>query len=492
MPKSLRWIIIVAWLAMLGVFVYQQKATSQVPAGLEMAAESESGNQQWYGIYVEEPSGERVKIGYAATERTSTSTGYITRASTYMKLAIQGTERVLRTESKILTAPDHRLQYVDFSMRSDLVKFKVLGTMRNNELVLDIETAGSRRRQVLPVPEAPLMPENLAEMLAGEGGLEVGRSVELPFFDPATFRYDKAKVTVVERLEHVTDDEQTIVAFRVETNLAGATAESLVDAEGRTLEQRMAGIIMIREPHRVALTEGWRKKPADIPEIASVRLNRPIENARDVTRLKLRLSNVDFTGMELNDERQTFADGVLTVQVQPAPMAGAFKIPYSGDDTDLIAETVGTALLEVDDPAIRQQAREIVPPGVDAAAAAHSIYNWVYTNIEKKPLISMTSAAEVLMVRRGDCNEHAALFAALARAVGLPAVVHVGLVYLDGAFYYHAWNGVYVGEWISLDATWGQWPADATHLRFATGGLDRQVDLLRLMGKLNIEVLEAQ
>ncbi len=77
---------------------------------------------------------------------------------------------------------------------------------------------------------------------------------------------------------------------------------------------------------------------------------------------------------------------------------------------------------------------------------------------------SLPSAAEVLRTRVGDCNEHTALFVALARAAGLPARIAVGLVYLRGGFYYHAWPEVYVEErgrglWLPVDPTLNQFPA---------------------------------
>jgi hypothetical protein len=42
-----------------------------------------------------------------------------------------------------------------------------------------------------------------------------------------------------------------------------------------------------------------------------------------------------------------------------------------------------------------------------------------------------------------------------------------------------------------VDPTFGQFPADASHLRFTVGGLGRQAELLRLMGALQIDVLSA-
>jgi transglutaminase-like putative cysteine protease len=117
----------------------------------------------------------------------------------------------------------------------------------------------------------------------------------------------------------------------------------------------------------------------------------------------------------------------------------------------------------------------------------------VNRNLEKRPVLSIPSALDTLESRVGDCNEHAVLLAALARAAGIPAEVEAGLVWLRGRFYYHAWNALYLrdrGGWITADAVLGQFPADVTHLRFVRGSAERQLDLAGLIGKLGIEILE--
>jgi transglutaminase-like putative cysteine protease len=91
----------------------------------------------------------------------------------------------------------------------------------------------------------------------------------------------------------------------------------------------------------------------------------------------------------------------------------------------------------------------------------------------------------------GDCNEHAVLYAALARAAGIPAQVEAGLVYQNGRFYYHAWNVVYLGTWITADSLMGQLPADVTHIRFVRGA-ERQIDLIRMIGKVRLEILSSE
>ncbi len=121
----------------------------------------------------------------------------------------------------------------------------------------------------------------------------------------------------------------------------------------------------------------------------------------------------------------------------------------------------------------------------------------------------------MLRTKVGDCNEHTALYVAMARALGLPARIAVGLVYIHGAFYYHAWPEVYLEEgpgfgaegsalrarspgarpaglWLPVDPTLNQFPADATHLRLARGGLDKQAAILPLIGRLTMTVVDVE
>jgi hypothetical protein len=67
----------------------------------------------------------------------------------------------------------------------------------------------------------------------------------------------------------------------------------------------------------------------------------------------------------------------------------------------------------------------------------------------------------------------------------------VGVVYVRDAFYYHAWSEVWLGQWVSLDSVFDQFPADATHIKFLEGEIDRQIDILQLIGNLKIQVIEA-
>jgi len=125
--------------------------------------------------------------------------------------------------------------------------------------------------------------------------------------------------------------------------------------------------------------------------------------------------------------------------------------------------------------------KEIVSPHDPHFIKAEKLVKWVNEEIEKRPVLSVPNALETLRKRVGDCNEHAVLLAALARAAGIPAEVEAGLVYQQGRFYYHAWNVLFLGTWVTADSVMGQLPADVTHIRFVQG-TDRQIDLIGIMG----------
>ena len=146
--------------------------------------------------------------------------------------------------------------------------------------------------------------------------------------------------------------------------------------------------------------------------------------------------------------------------------------------------------IQSDDEKIRALAQKIVADQSAAVNKARRLVDWVYRNIDKRPVLSLPDALSTLQNRVGDCNEHAVLLAALARAAGIPCRIEAGLVYLKGRFYYHAWNLVYVGRWITVDAVYNQVPADVSHIRLVTGSGSRQLDLMGVIGKLQLKVIK--
>jgi transglutaminase-like putative cysteine protease len=202
--------------------------------------------------------------------------------------------------------------------------------------------------------------------------------------------------------------------------------------------------------------------------------------------LKTRLKGVPLNGFQLDGDRQILKGD--TIEIQARDHASAYQLPYTGKEQNEYLQP--NALIQSDDKKIINQAAKILAGERTAREAAKKLNDWVYTALAKKPVVSIPSALEVLNQREGDCNEHTALYTALARAAGIPARMAAGIVYMEDGFYYHAWPEVWLGEWMAVDPTFNQFPADATHIRFATGNLDTQSQILKLVGKLKVEVLE--
>jgi hypothetical protein len=228
---------------------------------------------------------------------------------------------------------------------------------------------------------------------------------------------------------------------------------------------------------------------ADLIRQTAIAADAPLDADR-LDELAVHLGGVDLAGFDLSGDRQVLSGDTLRVtREDSARLRTEWRLPWTGDS--LASYLAPEPLVQSDDPRIQAQARQLQDRYRRPADFAHRLTEWVYDNLDKRVTMSVPSAVEVLDSRRGDCNEHTVLYVALARAAGLPARTAAGLVYVDGSFFYHAWPEVYLDGWVAVDPTLGQFPADAAHLRFVIGGLARQVELIRLIGQLELEVLGA-
>ncbi|MBA4424041.1 MAG: hypothetical protein C0390_13250 [Syntrophus sp. (in: bacteria)] len=229
---------------------------------------------------------------------------------------------------------------------------------------------------------------------------------------------------------------------------------------------------------------------ADLTELAAIPSSRPIEEPVSLKILKIRFEGLPESPFLLDGGRQAYRSGLLTIRSETPLDPSLFS---GGALVELSAFLKPTIFIQSDHLKIRQKLKEIVAPGDTSEIKVRKIVAWVHGNLEKRPVLSVPNALETLENRVGDCNEHAVLLAALARAAGIPAEVEAGVVYLRGRFYYHAWNVVYLsqwGGWVTADAVLGQMPADVTHVRFVRGDTEHQLDLLGLIGRVKIEILE--
>ena len=278
-------------------------------------------------------------------------------------------------------------------------------------------------------------------------------------------------------------------------------AEYRVADDGRVVDLRLGEAIVARpEPERTAR----RLDRVDLFALSRVVLPRPLP--RDVpATLRYRIRGLPASFHQA-DARQRFAAGpagetVLTVSARvPAAADPRRDTPRervrAGAERENLAPT---PQIDSDHPAIARLAREAAGGEPGSYAAAVRLADHVYRRLAKAYGASHDRASDVLAAGKGDCTEHALLFVALARALGIPARGVLGLVYAqyeDGtpALYWHAWAEVRSGgEWIAMDPIFGQPVADATHIALgggARGHFLTQADAVGLLGALAVEGVE--
>jgi transglutaminase-like putative cysteine protease len=259
-------------------------------------------------------------------------------------------------------------------------------------------------------------------------------------------------------------------------------------------EESPLGFMVVKETRERALSLAVSGEvQADMYDAAAVVPDPPraIDDPASVVRLRLRLTGVDLSGPDVQGGGQTVTGDVVE-------LTDTRNLPPARVSEPLEAYLKPELFLESDAPEIVAEAQKAVAGVTGNRARAERLVRYVTDLLEKKPTVSLPSALEVLRTRVGDCNEHTALYVAMARALGLPARIAVGLVYLRGAFYYHAWPEVFVsepdgrGQWLPVDPTLNQFPADPTHVRLARGGLDKQAVILQVIGKARMSILDVE
>jgi transglutaminase-like putative cysteine protease len=102
----------------------------------------------------------------------------------------------------------------------------------------------------------------------------------------------------------------------------------------------------------------------------------------------------------------------------------------------------------------------------------------------------LRDAREILSSHEGVCRDYAILTATLLRAAKVPARVCSGLVYMDGAFYYHAWAEFWDStQWIGVDSTLEIGELTPGHIKLAHGNVEEAFTFTVLDG-VKVNVLE--
>lgn len=500
--------ILGVWAAVLAMHVNREYSRSE-RVRLAEAAVRLSPSASYYAVTLGGSP-----VGFAASVLDTLPDGFLLTDDFRLFIAALGTsgEARLRTEMELTARLG--LRSFRFLLDSELGRFQAEGAPAGDSVLeVRIRTSGEQQSIRVPIDGPIVLPALLPLRVALGGEPEVGKTYSFSIFDPSVLDTRPTEVHVVGRERLVVPDSaaydtakarwvpasyDSVWTWRVAQRFGGITLESWLDADGRVVRATSPlGYAM----ERTAFEMAWNNLRAlaaagrlsagapDIVERTAVASNIPLGSLSRLRRLGVRIHNVELEGFDLSGDRQRLSGDTLWVEREAAAgLAPGYALP--ADRARFGSSLAAEPLVQVDDPEIRAAARTIAGGLTDPVEVARRLNDWVYEALEKRVSFSVPSARQVLDGRGGDCNEHTVLYVALARALGLPARTASGLVYVRGRFYYHAWPEVWLGRWVAADPTLGQFPADAAHLRFVLGGLADQVALVRLIGRVNLEVVE--
>ncbi|MBW2678987.1 MAG: transglutaminase domain-containing protein [Deltaproteobacteria bacterium] len=465
-----------------GLF-FQEKARNDSAA--LSASENFSDKNTWMNIFQNDN-----KIGFSHSSYARTPDGFRFHETVFMRINAMGMIQDISLKSNGLLNMDFSLASFSFEVSSGRFDFIVDGSVSETELSLTTGGQGSSQNITIPLKEKIYFTSGIVQA-ASAGNLKPGDRITLKVFDPVTMGQESIVLSVLEN-EEIQIMGSPVTATRISLQFKGSTQLAWIDASGDILKETgMLGISLEKTTREEAMYALPVQPSQDLTDLASIPANIDIRHPESLTLLRAKITGITDKTINLRGGRQKFVNGILTVHresLDTLPTYVNWKMRRWSRDPFLKA----SPFIQSNHPEIIKLATDITLENDLPLEKARKLMAWIEKNIQKRPVLSLPDAISTLENRIGDCNEHAVLFAAMARAVHIPAKVEAGIVYLNGRFYYHAWNLIDVGfgQWITVDALFNQLPADVTHIRLAGGAQEDQLDILGLIGKLGITILE--
>jgi len=445
---------------------------------------------RWFGLFFNDE-----RTGFVHVRIGETAAGYRIESESSVKMSGLGFSREASVRESYIVNRDLTLASFEVSQTIDGSPMKLSGEVRGKTVRVILESAGNRKEKSLAAKGA-LYPSAALNLYPLFQGASAGRKYRVSMLDVEAVAVKEVRITAVkyEKLDgrdalHLRNNLYPFVDNDVWVDQAGNTLrESVRDGwiETRAEDESTA---------RAYLAEAAIAKKDMIVEFSLVPVDRPIEKAEELRYLELELSgfagNVPLlNGPVQKAERREGGLVLFTVDTKP------LKPPAMPPAEKLVDEKrylEPSDRILADNPEIVRRTTEILGELKDRRAAVEKLVCWVADYVEDTITDSQTPL-ETLQKRTGNCQSHARLYASLARAAGIPTRFVSGLVYAPGkGFLYHSWAESYLGYWLPVDPTFGQVPADATHVKLVEGDApDDLAPLTGIIGAIKGRVLKTE
>jgi hypothetical protein len=445
----------------------------------------------WYGIYLQ-----KHKVGYleSTAHRESGPDGPI------YKIQLSGTVRIPShaetDEIKIQSIatfsalpPFSLVLYADRMFHKD--DFSEVKIMRTPEGYQAEITRGKETQSRFMGPLDYTLKDYTAVQRWITRNPDVGADLEYPHIVLETLTLEGNTSRIMGIHEVFTAGVKTTFYDVLTTGVHGLEVQEVFGADGRAYRIVLGGLFECRLEPRALATE--IDKTIDLFLINTVFIDRPLGDSETVTLLNLSIDNTSGTllgnapGQSVTQNRTDGSMGII-LNSKGVPFVNA-------TEEDIKKNLAATIDIPANHPAVINLAQNAVDGADTTFQKVTRLVEFVQQYIEDDYTANPLTLMDIIEKRKGDCSEHAKLYTAMARALGIPCRTVGGLVYLGDdsqAFGLHAWNEVVMGGvWVPVDPTWGQNAIDATHIRFPVD-ISREWQVMAAIPEMKIAVLHVE
>lgn len=447
-------------------------------------------SERWFGIYLD-----KERVGFYHQAISETSDGYRMEGDGSVCMKVMGFSKESAMRETYVVGKNLALRSFEVEQTINGSASRLSGKVANNIIRIKSVTNGKTtekqlkyRGEVYPGPALNLYP------LMHD--VTPGKSYSVLTFDPEEVKIKEVKISVL--WADKTPDSQP--ALKLRNNLYPYVNNDIwVDDQGNTLlESVREGLVITRaeDPKQLGSFVGdvaLAKKDL-IYDFSMVRSEPPINDSKRLTGLSVEISGWNNSLPLLQEGGQTVeksGEGRINVNTGRA-------VPEQAEQAKAAAPREvylkPAEKIESNAPEIMAKAKELAAGRKGAKEIVKALASWT-SDWLRDTVEDGGGAVASFKSRKGNCQTHARLYTALARAAGIPTRFVSGLIYLDGkGFLYHSWaESLLDGRWVAIDPTYDQVPADPTHLKLLEGHLPEDIaPIIAIIGRIHIKVLEAK
>ncbi len=501
-------LVLAVWAGVVGVYVaknLQAGPDAETPVaspGATVTPAETWEKERWNGIYMN-----RTKIGYAVSRLQKEGPEYRVWCKIRIRVNLMGMSQDIRQNLRGRLDEQYHLKSYHAEIISPVMTLESKGHMEGNNLIMEVKTGGESVTHELRFDE-PLSLGTDWEIEARLDDPQPGDRITVPLFEPTMSKKLPVTVEIVEE-DAVKIGEDKVPAYKARMKMKSNVSWLWFSKEDNKIVKNYdpaTGFVILLENREDALDVDWDKADSvDLLLSFHVPASIVIESPREVVSLQARLKNVSLEDLTLAAGRRQTVDGsTIEVRVEQAIPAQGYKLPLQDSLPDKAKELKSSLqpspYIQSDNAKIKKASKQALDGADRAVPGVESLLSYMDRTMQKSMVYTIPSALEVLNSKRGACKEHTVLFVALCRAAGIPARPVYGITYSDTmavkGFYYHAWAEVFLsgedgeGSWVTVDPTFNQLPADATHIKMGHGKVGNVTDLMGVIGKLEVEVEE--